>query len=102
LDGAIGQGGQYVGKILTNGNAQFVAALDDAEDSGDLGSGLFASQVQPIAAADRNGAHRIFLLVCGQLDDGMVEEASQFRPALQRVVDGLARHRLRQDYALLA
>ena len=54
VDGAIGEAGQHVCQVLANGNAQFAAALYDAEDGGDLGSGLFAAQVQPIPPSNRN------------------------------------------------
>ena len=65
LDGAIGESGQRVGQVLADGDAQFAAALNDAEDGGDLGASLFASQVQPVLSSDRYGAHRIFSPVGG-------------------------------------
>jgi len=64
LDGAIGQAGQHVGQVLANGYAQLAAALDEAEDRGDLRHRFFTSQVQTIPTADGNGTHRVFGPIC--------------------------------------
>jgi hypothetical protein len=37
---------------LANGDAEFAAALDDAEEGGDLWARLFASQVQPVFSSN--------------------------------------------------
>jgi len=50
---------------------KFAAALDDREDGGDSGSGFLASQVQPVAATDCNGPHRVLnLFAAGRTADG--------------------------------
>ena len=54
LDGAIGQAGQHVGQIFTNGHVQLAATLDDAEDGGDLRSRFLAAQMQPVAPSNRD------------------------------------------------
>jgi hypothetical protein len=52
LDGAVGEAGQHIKQILANRNIQFAATLDDAEDSGNLWSRLFAAYMQPILPAN--------------------------------------------------
>jgi len=79
------------------GTPSFAAAFDDAEGGGDLVSGLFGDQMQTFLPSNRNRLHRTPRPVRGSLDDGMVEEARQLHQAFRRVVDGLARHGLRQD-----
>lgn len=59
MDGAVGQTGQDVGQILADGDIQFAAALDDAENGGDLWSRFFTSQVQPVLPTNRNRPHRV-------------------------------------------
>ena len=59
VDGAIGEPGQRVGQVFADGDAEFAAALHNAEDSGDLWAGLFASQVQPVFSSNRNRPHRV-------------------------------------------
>ena len=59
LDGAISKAGQSVGQILANGDTEFSAALDDAEEGGDLWARLFASQVQPVFSSNGYRSHRI-------------------------------------------
>ena len=54
LDGAIGQSGQHMGQVFSNGYTEFAAALDDQEDDGDLWPGLFAAHVQPFASSSGN------------------------------------------------
>ena len=54
LDGAISQTGQHVGQIFADGHAQFAAALDDANDGGDLRPCLLAADMQPVAPSDRD------------------------------------------------
>jgi hypothetical protein len=48
LYAAVCQSGQYVSQVLVDGDIQFAAALDDAEDGGDLRASLLAAQMQPV------------------------------------------------------
>jgi hypothetical protein len=59
LDGAIGQSGRHVGQVLANGETQLAAAFNDGKDGGDLGSSLFAAQVQPIPPAHRSWSEQL-------------------------------------------
>ena len=65
LDGSAGKPGQDIGEIFADGQAESAAAFDDGEDCGHLRSGLLTAEVDPVAAADGDGAHGVLGEVVG-------------------------------------
>jgi hypothetical protein len=50
LDRAVEQTGQHLEQVLSDGDAESTAALDNREDGGDLWASLLAADMDPIAA----------------------------------------------------
>jgi hypothetical protein len=48
LDRAVEQTGQHLEQVLSDGDAESTAALDDREDGGDLWASLLAADMDPI------------------------------------------------------
>jgi len=48
------QAGQHVSQVLTDRNIELAAALDHTEDCGNLGASFLGTDVQPVAATDRD------------------------------------------------
>jgi hypothetical protein len=59
LDGSVGETGEHMSQVFADGHAETSAALDDGEDGGDFWAGLFAADMQPVLAPDRDGAHGV-------------------------------------------
>jgi len=69
-DGAIDKAWQGDGEILAHGQTEPAAALDDVEDGRDLGAGLFAAQMDPVLAADRQGRIEFFARLLDNSNSG--------------------------------
>ena len=52
LDGAVGEAGEHVGEVFSDGDAEAATALDHGEDGGDFWTCLFTAQVQPVLPSD--------------------------------------------------
>src|SRR3546814_3132864 len=79
------------------------AGLDEGVDGRCLSATGVGSGEGPVATADGDAAQGALGGVVGQADPAIVEEAGERRPALEHVVDGVGRGRLRgQRAAVLA
>ena len=99
-DGAILESGQDFCQVLARGNAEYATALRDAKNGRDLGAGLFAAEMQPVAAAQGDRSHRVFRKIGREFEHRMIEKQRQLRTQRQRVVHSLARLALWQHRAL--
>ena len=78
--------GSTSSQIFADGNVQFAAALDDAEDGGDLWARLLAADMQPILPANPIGASSS-RPSWSRARSPDAHEARQLLPARQRVGD---------------
>ena len=83
-----GHTGQHGEQTIFDGQAE--ASADSTTDGGDFGAGLGATHMQPVFAAQRDGAHGVFGEVVGQVDVSVIEAAAQFGPLIQGAGHGLA------------
>jgi hypothetical protein len=73
--------------------AQTATSFDDRNDGGNSWSGLFASNVYPIASAKSYRAHRVLGQVVAQFQLRIVQEAAEPAPKRQCVIAGLGREK---------
>ena len=57
-DGPIAEFGEDIAQVLAKLDVQATAGFDDGDDGGDLWSGTFIAQVEPVPPAKGYGAHR--------------------------------------------
>lgn len=50
LNGCVGEAGQNIGEVLSDGDVESAAGFDHGEDGGHAWSGLLVSYVGPVAA----------------------------------------------------
>jgi hypothetical protein len=74
IDREVGQAGQDRAKIVANRDFQSPAGFDDRDYSRDARSGLLASDVDPVTAAQGQRAHGVLSQVVTQLQLGMFQE----------------------------
>ena len=90
MDGSFGETGEDCRQVFAHGDVHAPASFDDREDGGDFGSGLLAADMDPVFAAERDGAHGVFGEIVAELEFRVFQEACEFRPKRQRVVRCLA------------
>ena len=84
----IGETGEDRRQVIAHGDVDAAAGFDDREDGGDFGSGLLAADMDPVFAAERDRAHRVFGKVVAEFEFRVFQKASEFRPKRQCVVRG--------------
>ena len=72
--------GQHGEQIAFHRDTQAAAGFDHRENRRNLRSGLRATHVQPVLAAQRDWAHGVLGQIVGQFDFGVIETAPQLRP----------------------
>ena len=104
LQGRVCKSWKDVGEVITDRDIEPAAAFNNGEDRCDAWPCIFAADMDPVGAAQGDGAHRILGEIVAQFQFWIFEEACQSRPDRQRVAGSLARgalgqHRLahRQD-----
>jgi len=91
LEWCVSKSWKNSGQVITDWDVEPAAAFNRGEDSRDAWAGVFAADMDPVGAAQGNGAHRILGEIVAQFQLWIVEEACQSRPDSQGVAGGLAR-----------
>ena len=65
LDGCIGESWQHGGEIFTDEYVDSSGGFDDGQDGGHAWSCFYMSDVDPVAAAKCDGAHRVPVEIVG-------------------------------------
>src|ERR1700741_1322044 len=99
LDWRVCKSWKDVGEVITDRDVEPAAAFNDGKDCRDAWAGVFTADMDPVRAAQGDGAHRILGEIVAQFQFWIVEEAYKSRPDRQRVAgsltrSGLGQHRL--------
>src|SRR5450756_1694168 len=85
LNGCVCEAGQDVSEVVTDWDLESSTALHNREDGPDARSGLFTADVDPVGAAKRDWAHRVFGEIGAQFQLRIIEESGESFPDRQRV-----------------
>jgi hypothetical protein len=83
-------------KIVANRDFEPSAGFDDRDDGFNARSSFLASDVDPVAASKRDGAHRVLSEVVTQFQLAMFHETGEPRPKRQCIVASLRQNALWQ------